>query len=263
MKDRLIALLTDFDLKDSYVGVMKGVINYINPRARVVDVTHGVTPQDVIQGAFILEKTFAYFPANTIFVAVIDPGVGSSRKALAVQTDRCFFIAPDNGLISPALEKMKIVRMVEIKTPDYILYPPSNTFHGRDIFAPAAAHLSTGLSIEKLGPVVDDYQKLEIFHPEIEGKLIRGKVIFADHFGNLITNVNAKLLRGREIKKIVIDRYEIDGITQFYQESQGRELMGIIGSYDTLEISISMGSAREFVGPPVNREVEVHLAPPE
>jgi len=185
---RPIALLTDFGHGDPYLGIMRGVILSINPQAQVVDLCHEVLPQNVFQAAFLLRAAYPYFPTGTIFVAVVDPGVGSARRILCLDTQCHLFLAPDNGLLSLIAAPG---RWRHVTSRRYFLNPVSHTFHGRDIFAPVAAHLSLGLDPGELGPVVADPVQLPAHIPQRFGDELRARVVHIDHFGNLITNVTA------------------------------------------------------------------------
>jgi len=257
MKPGTIALLTDFGTRDPYVGVMKGVIERISPGTDVIDITHEINPQNIVQAAFILSKIFHYFPSGTIFAIVVDPGVGTSRRALAVKAGDYYYITPDNGVLSLVLADMEINEMVEIINPKYMLTPISDTFHGRDVFAPAAAHISSGVPLHYLGPYTGEYKKIDIPKSHLGKYLIRGRVLFTDHFGNLITNIEASLLKGREIGLVRIGGYMVHQVNRSYEESAPGDLLAIIGSYDTLEIAISHGSAAKFLGDASQMDVEV------
>jgi len=252
-----IALLTDFGHKDPYVGVMKGVIAKISPDTPVIDVTHEIRPQNVVQASFILTRTYHYFPTGTIFTIVVDPGVGGSRKAIAVRTRNYYFVAPDNGLLAPVLEKKEVLEMVEIANPRYILQPVSNTFHGRDIFAACAAHISHGIPLHEVGPPLYHYTGLDFPPIHVGRYMIRGHVAYTDHFGNLITDIDASLLDSRVVSSIHFGQYELRGINKFYAESQPGELLAIIGSFDTLEIAVNQGSAASIVKNTEKLDVEV------
>ncbi|MBI4664754.1 MAG: SAM-dependent chlorinase/fluorinase [Verrucomicrobia bacterium] len=191
---RMITLTTDFGSEDWFVGTMKGVILSLNPRAVIVDVTHGIPPGDIRAGAFALASAYRYFPRHTVHLAVVDPGVGSNRAAIAVLTADHVFIGPDNGVLSLALfqEPMRSIRQLEHDR--FFLPEVSRTFHGRDIFAPVAAHVSKGLSLEKLGRRLEDYQRLDFAEPRANDQLLTGEVIYVDRFGNAITNISAKHL---------------------------------------------------------------------
>ncbi len=185
----IVTLLTDFGLEDEYVGVMKGVILSIAPQVRLVDLTHSVPPQDVRRAALILMNAAPYFPPDTVHLAVVDPGVGTERRPIAVRTGRGTFVGPDNGLFSFVLAEMETWTAVELREPAYRLPLVSTTFHGRDIFAPAAAHLASGVPVEALGPVVNNLATLPLPRLEIGESSLEGEILYADRFGNLVTSI--------------------------------------------------------------------------
>jgi S-adenosyl-L-methionine hydrolase (adenosine-forming) len=187
---KAITLLTDFGLKDPYVGVMKGVILSINPDARIVDITHEVEPQDVTEGCFLIDESYPFFNKGSIHVCVIDPTVGSDRRAIAIEHDGHLFVGPDNGLFSRAIDERSRIYRIENKR--YMLKNVSGTFHGRDIFAPAAAHLSLGLKPSALGRKVHDPVLLSDLYPVIKGRTLTGKIVRFDRFGNALSNISVE-----------------------------------------------------------------------
>ncbi|MDD9975858.1 MAG: SAM-dependent chlorinase/fluorinase, partial [Candidatus Poribacteria bacterium] len=199
----IITLTTDFGIRDTYVGIMKGVILGINPNVQVVDLTHAIPPQDIYEAAFSIYAAHSYFPRGTIHVIVVDPGVGSDRRAIVCQTDNAFFVCPDNGVLSYLLQSTENearppVNAVEIQNKAYYLPEVSNTFHGRDIFAPIAAHLSLGIPLEDLGPPVQTLVQLPIQAPELSGNTLTGQIVKIDRFGNAITNISESAIAGLE-----------------------------------------------------------------
>ena len=194
----VITLTTDFGTRDWFVGTMKGVIASIAPRSTVVDLTHDLPPGDIRGGAFALAASHRFFPKGTIHVAVVDPGVGSRRKAIAVQTAKGVFVGPDNGVLSWALAKEKIRAIHALENEAYFLQPVSRTFHGRDIFAPVAAHLSRGVPIQKLGPALKDFVRLDWPEPRVRRGGFEGEVVYIDRFGNAITNLEGGLVEGSD-----------------------------------------------------------------
>ncbi len=191
---KIISLITDFGNKGQhYVACMKGVILKINPLVKIVDISHSVTPFSIIEGAYILKTTYNFFPMGTIFVGVIDPGVGSSRKIIVLQTSsKYYFIGPDNGLFTYILQKEKISKIIDVSNEKYFLKPVSDTFHGRDIMSPIAAYLSNGVSLDDFGSTIklENIFKLRDIYPEkIENNLIKGRIQYIDSFGNCITNI--------------------------------------------------------------------------
>jgi len=241
---RVVALLTDFGTDDAYVGIMHGVILRINPEASIVDVCHNIAPQDVQAAAFVLSTAYPYFPTETIHVVVVDPGVGSERRAIAVRTRRGTFVAPDNGVLSYVLARECVSQTVQVTNARYWLSPLSDTFHGRDVFAPVGAHLSLGLSLSELGPPVRDLVRLTLAEPSVgEDGTILGQVLHVDRFGNLVTNIRRELLcPDQTLRTRVADR-EVPGLVKTYAAAAGGELLALVGSSGYLEISLRGGSA--------------------
>jgi S-adenosylmethionine hydrolase len=254
----IIALLTDFGTDDHYVGVMKGVILKVNPRVMLIDISHGIRAQDILQGAFTLRNSYRYFPPRTVFLVVVDPGVGSHRKAIIARTRRYTFVAPDNGILSPALAQEPSADVYSIEKDRYFLKPVSGTFHGRDIFAPVAAHLSKGLPPVRFGRRQRSYIKLRLPCAQVDNKTktIRGQVVGVDHFGNLVTNIESfhfKMFKGQFAVKI--KNTPIGGLTDAYAAVPKGRWLAIIGSSGCLEISVNQGSAarklKAGIGDPV------------
>ena len=247
----IITLLTDFGYKDHYVGVMKGVILGINPPARIVDISHNVMPHNIFQGAVTLSIAYPYFPQGTIHVAVVDPDVGSKRKAILVTGKDYSFVGPDNGIFGLVYENLKEFKVLELTNPRFFRNPVSATFHGRDIFAPVAAYLSKGVPPLEMGQEIKDYQKASISFPNIGKKKIRGNIIFIDGFGNSVTNINRSDLEKIGKKnhlKVKIKGKVIPEISQNYQNVQRGDLLALVGSAELLEISVREGSAHKVLG---------------
>lgn len=234
----LISLLTDFGYS-AYVGVMKGVILSINPEAKVVDLCHEIAPQDIRQAAFVLYTSYKYFPPDTIHVVVVDPGVGTSRNALIVVTEKARFVAPDNGVLGFVLEAEEF-KAFRLNNPRYWLPHVSTTFHGRDIFAPVAAHLSKGVPPEEMGEPLEQITPLAFPQPRKKGNSIVGEVLFVDRFGNLITNIKGTDLPPG-LPTVEIKGRSIRGLSNSYAEAEG--LLALIGSSGYLEIAFKNGSA--------------------
>ena len=236
-----LALLTDFGLKDGFVGSMKGVILNINPSAQIVDITHDVPSFDIKEGALILNATYKYFPKKTVFIVVVDPGVGTERKPIAVETENYFFVAPDNGVLSLALENEKIKNIVEITNEDLMLKRDNETFHGRDIFAPVGAYLSKGFPIEKVGRKIDDIVKIDIPKPIEKDGYIIGEIIKFDKFGNAITNIQEL----PDFEYIDVKGYKIDKISKSLLDGNRDKPNIIKGSFGFYEIFTPLSSARD------------------
>lgn len=258
---RCIALLTDFGWQDHFIGVLKGIIATIAPAARVVDLCHDVSPQDVDHARFLLRASAGYFPKGTIFVCVVDPGVGSARHALCVESGGRVYIGPDNGLFTEALAE-KGAKAREISNPKLRLPAVSQTFHGRDVFAPAAAHLAAGVPPSKLGRLVRDPVRLLPLDPVRTGRRFwSGRVAHIDRFGNVVTNLPAKDFLPPAVRGIAVAAgfEKVMRVHRCYAEAPEGELFLIAGSSGTLEISLRQASAAKrlgvAIGAPVDAEV--------
>jgi S-adenosylmethionine hydrolase len=247
---KAITLTTDFGSRDAFVGTMKGVILSLNPRATVVDLVHELKPGDVRGGAFSLLTSYRFFPKGTIHVVVVDPGVGSKRTALAVKTGNFCFLGPNNGVLSWALAKEKILEIRALENEKLFLKDVSRTFHGRDVFAPVAAHLSKGVPFKKLGPVLKDFDRLEWPAPLRKGKEIRGEFVYIDRFGNAITNIAEEDLRlfGKGEVRVSVGRGRTCPLASFYQAVPDGKPVAVPGSSGFLEIAINGGSAKKSLG---------------
>ncbi len=252
----IITLSTDFGVKDNFVGIMKGVIYGINPQARIVDITHHIPPQNIDAGSFILNSSYRYFPNGTIHIMVVDPGVGSDRRILAVATDNHFFIAPDNQILKYIFYQNETLTVVEVLNKRYFNKHISRTFHGRDIFAPVAAHLSNGVPIEALGNVITDFDRGEIHKPVFSHKKIIGTIIHIDAFGNLITNIEEKDLLNKSFS-IKAGTTILKKLSNSYAEIKIGEPLAIIGSSNFLEIAIRNGNAQHKLSLNLGDRIEV------
>lgn len=242
----IITLTTDFGQADGYVGIIKGVILSIAPDARLVDLSHEVGAQDVSQAAYILARAVPYFPAGTVHLVVVDPGVGSERRPMLVETPGAFFVGPDNGVLTPALDD-PAAQAWELNRPETWLPAVSATFHGRDIFAPTAARLARGANPAELARRISDPVRLVMPAPRRDAYgEIAGAVISVDHFGNLITNIPAEWLSGR-IWRCQIAGHELIGPRLSYSDAAEGELVVLIGSDGTLEIAARNGSAARLL----------------
>jgi len=249
----LITLLTDFGTADYFVGAMKGVILSINPDAHVIDITHEIPPQDILSGAFTLSAAYKNFPEGTIHVAVVDPGVGSHRRAIVATTHNQCFVGPDNGLLSFIFEEEKDVRVFHATNEDYFQKPLSNTFHGRDIFAPLAAALSKGVHTENFGVEITDYIRLPNLKPNFirEGQL-EASIIHVDRFGNCVTNLTRREITDEMIARgltLTINGRKITSFRRFFAEESDASdnLFAIWGSAGYLEIASNRSSAAEML----------------
>ena len=255
----IITLTTDFGLRDPFVGVMKGVILAICPAARLVDLTHEIAPQDVLEGALALESGARFFPPGTIHLAVVDPGVGSAQRGLALRAGDYFFVGPDNGLFTAALAG-RGWSAVSLENPAYRLTEVSPTFHGRDIFAPAAAHLACGIALERFGPPVKDPVRLPWPECRAQGSGWVGEVIGADRFGNLITSVTAARLEGAGGWEVEIGGRSLGPLAACYADGPEGRPAALIGSSGRLEVFVRNGSARALLG--AERGMEVRVSRP-
>ena len=238
---RIITLMTDFGTKDGYVGTMKGVILGINPHCTLVDITHEITPQGVFEGALVLGSTYRCFPRGSVHLAVVDPGVGTQREALVVEAEGYYFVGPDNGLFTWIYRRGEVKQVVGIRSRDFLPHSVSQTFHGRDIFAPTAGHLSLGRKPELFGARLDQWCEIDIPEPRVTRKGLTGEVIHIDWFGNVITNLPRDLLEplaDRGPLQIHIKGKRISGLKAAYAEAREGELMAILDSFDLLEISL-------------------------
>lgn len=248
MSSKFITLLTDFGTQDPYVSMMKGVIFSINPEVRIVDITHHIPPGAIIAGAFLLRESFGYFPLGTIHVAVVDPGVGTERKAIAVKTKDYYFVGPDNGILWPSMELQGPFQVYALDRTDFFLPNPSSTFHGRDIFAPVAAHLSNGLPIHEIGVPFEGPLRLSIPNPQREGEWLEGEVLWVDRFGNLITNIRKEHLGStfdRRSLMVEVGDVKIVGLRNTFGDVEKGLFLAYIGSLGYLEIGINGGNAEE------------------
>lgn len=251
MKNPMIALLTDFGEEDFFVGSLKGVITTINPSARIVDITHHVPPFEVLAGSFILYAVYRYYPSGTIFLMIVDPGVGTARRILLVETDDYLFIAPDNGMLSLVLDSESANKIIHVTNSKYFLPEPSSTFEGRDKMAPAAAWLSKGVGPCEFGQRISDCMRMEVQRPRIGRRDIIGQILYVDKFGNLITNVPAAevnhLLERVEGKKMIcyLREEKVARFEQSYSFVDKGELLILPGSLGLIEIAMREGSAQE------------------
>jgi len=247
----VITLLTDFGLTDPYVGMMKGVILTVNPGARIIDISHHVKAGSISRAAGIIQDTYPYFPEGTVHITVVDPGVGGKRRAIILRAQSHFFVGPDNGIFWPIIKTHQNIKIIHITETKFFLPDVSNTFHGRDIFAPVAAHLSMGADPFEMGPVISNPVKLQLPAPHQEGGTLYGQIVNVDHFGNLITNIHRKEIEEFTGDKTPVIRLEdllIEGMRGIYAECGKGEILSLFGSSGYLEIAVNQGRASDLLG---------------
>jgi len=272
----IITLITDFGYDDAYVAAVKGAILSTNPEANIIDISHSIQPQNILQAAFILSAAYRSFPKQTIHTAIVDPGVGSERRGIILKTPSALFVAPDNGILSYIIDDLFPVESssltvhthdlkeivfktgleaVAITDPRFWRHPVSPTFHGRDIFAPVAAGLSLGISLYEFGEKIRSLNVFSIPKPYLDtgGNLV-GQVLHIDRFGTLITNIKNNNLPGKDVL-VEIAGHRIQGISSYYAQNEG--VMAIAGSSGYLEVSLRDGSASDFLGAMVGDEIKV------
>jgi S-adenosylmethionine hydrolase len=247
----IITLTTDFGLSDPFVGIMKGVILGIAPGAQIVDISHEIRSYDIVEGAVLIDSTYRYFPEGTIHVVVVDPGVGSARRPIVATADGHFFVAPDNGVLSAVLKN----EVYHITNRSLFLNSVSQTFHGRDIFAPVAANLAMGIPIESVGPRILDFLKKSLPRPRPQGDKLVGTVLRIDKFGNIITNLRLKDLP--EEFTITVAGLPITRLCSSFSEAERGEFFAIEGSAGYIELALDQGSAADKLKVARGAEIEV------
>jgi len=261
----IVTLTTDFGLNDHFVGTMKGVILKIVPNAEIVDICHSVQAFDILDGALALAQAYSYFPPRTVHLVVVDPGVGSARRPIIASSEEQNFVAPDNGVLSLMYAREERLSVRHITSEHYFLQPISNTFHGRDIFAPVAAYLAKGVDHEKFGEEITDFVRFNAPRPKpTDANTIRGVVLRVDRFGNLITNfapqdAPALFQQMPPAFKIIVGKREISVMRSNYAEGAPGEVFGILGSMGYLEIVANRSSAAQLVGSGKGTEVQLIL----
>jgi S-adenosyl-L-methionine hydrolase (adenosine-forming) len=262
---RIVTLTTDFGINDHFVGTMKGVILNIAPDAEIVDINHAVQPFDVLDGALTIAQSYAYFPSGTIHVVVVDPGVGTARRPILLSTEKYYLVAPDNGVLSLVYSREERIRVRHITGEHYFLQPVSNTFHGRDIFAPVAGWLAKGVDGGKFGEEISDYVRFNAPKPKaVDARTFRGVVLKVDRFGNLVTNFTPEdvpmLFHSSPPPfKLTVGKREITELHQNYSEGEPNELFAILGSMGYLEIAANRAAAAQLVGTGKGSEVSIML----
>ncbi|MGB7217561.1 MAG: SAM-dependent chlorinase/fluorinase [Vicinamibacterales bacterium] len=256
----VIALLTDFGLRDHYAGTLKGVILATCPDVTLVDISHDVPPHDVLAGALELAASYRYFPAGTIFLVVVDPGVGSARRGIAAEAGEYRFVAPDNGVLSPVFDEHPPKRVVELSDRRYARPTVCRTFEGRDRFAPAAAWLAKGTDVGALGRPAGAVQRLEVPRPEAGADQIIGQVLRVDRFGNLITNIDRRTFDrlADRVLDIRIESHAVSKVVSTYAEIAPGEVCALVGSTDHLEVALNGASAAQLLG--LGRGALVHVS---
>ncbi|MFK7969880.1 MAG: S-adenosyl-l-methionine hydroxide adenosyltransferase family protein [Bacteroidia bacterium] len=244
-----VVLLTDFGHRDGYVGVMKGVIAGIAPEAKIIDLSHDIPPQDIDAAKFVLWRHYRFFPKGTIFCCVVDPGVGTSRKILALEAEGYYFLAPDNGLLDFVMAEAKLKLMMEVENPVVMLPNQSNSFHGRDIFAPAAAHLAAGFLFTQLGPIADFTLPPSPWCIPKEAGAFSLKIMHVDHYGNIITNLKLDSLSpSLKVAEIRIGNAMIEGLAHSYGSVEEGDWLAFEASHGLLEVAVRNGSAYQQYG---------------
>lgn len=256
----VITLISDFGLQDTYVGVMKGIIATINPNIQIIDLNHQIPRQNIASARFCLLDTYGYFPKGTVYVAVVDPGVGSSRRGVAIAFEQGYLVGPDNGIFSGVLELSPPTKAVALTNPQYWLTStPSTTFHGRDIFAPVAAHLASGVAIACLGEEIepDSLVKLDLPQPQQQGDGILGLIQYVDVFGNLITNISGAMVKGKswgvEVRGEIIPRVNT------YSDTTSQELIALVGSHGWVEVAVNGGNAKAVLALDTGDAIKIKL----
>lgn len=252
MSNAIITLTTDYGTNDHLVGTLKGVILKINPEVTIVDITHGVAPYDLLDGALAIGSAYAYFPPKTIHIVVVDPGVGTDRRPLLVSGDNQYFVAPDNGVLSLVYERNTNVVVRNANAEHYYLQPVSKTFHGRDIFAPIAAWLSKGWQTAAMGEEIQDYKKFALPKPKASNGVVKGVVLRVDSFGNLITNFRSEDLpeaaRAKGDLELQVGTQSVKRLVDTFARGENAEPIAFVGSSGYLEIAVNKGNAAKALG---------------
>lgn len=262
---RIVTLTTDFGISEHYVGAIKGVVYSVNPTALIVDICNSVNSYDLLDGALTVAQAYSYYPPNTLHVVIVDPGVGTARRPILANTGKHLFLAPDNGILSLVYEREESVSVRHVTAQHYFLQPISNTFHGRDVFAPVAGWLSKGVDVEKFGEIVTDFVRFTAPKPKPVGdNLFKGIVIKVDKFGNLVTNITPRDLPqlftpDPPTFKILVGKAEITKMKATYADGAPGEVFGVLGSMGYLEIVTNRGSAQNTIGAGKGSEVGIKL----
>jgi len=263
----ILTLTTDFGIEDEYVGVMKGVVHRIHPAATIIDITHYIQPQDVIQAAYTIASSYHYFSSGSVHLIVVDPGVGSDRRIIALEKQGHFFLAPNNGVLTLLFDDKNTEAIVDVRNSRYFLEPVSQTFHGRDIFAPVGAHILSGISLSDLGDFIEPDQvvRFNVTRPLLRNRQVTGRIVSVDRFGNLISDINIHHLnhicKNRNIASVHVKLGDqtIKGLASSYQSRRDQEPLAIIGSRGTIEIAVNRGNAQHYFKADKGDIVEVHI----
>jgi S-adenosyl-L-methionine hydrolase (adenosine-forming) len=252
LTNAIITLTTDYGTNDHLVGILKGVILKINPEATIIDITHAITPFDLLDGALAISSAYAYFPPRTIHVVIVDPGVGTDRRPLLVSGQNQYFISPDNGVLSGVYEKEQTFAVRHLTSEHYFAQPVSKTFHGRDVFAPVAAWLSKHWQPASMGEVIEDFKRFAMPKPkEAEGQL-KGVILKVDSFGNLITNFRTEDLSPESVEKgeirLQVGSHPVTRMVSVFANGNVGEAVAYIGSSGYVEIAVNKGSAAKTLG---------------
>jgi hypothetical protein len=260
----IITLTTDYGTSDHLAGVLKGVILKIAPNATVVDISHHVAPMDLLDGALMIGNAYRYFPPRTVHLVVVDPGVGTQRRPILVSADQHFFVAPDNGVLSVVYEREPVLKVRHITAEHYFLSPVSNTFHGRDIFAPVAAWLAKTHQSEVFGEEISDYVRFALPRAKSNGSALKGVVLRVDAFGNLVTNLTVEDLPAAMVAagkiNLRIGNAQIEKFTQTFAQGAAGEPIAMVGSSGFVEVAVNKGHAARTLGAQRGTEVTLELA---
>ncbi len=255
----IITLITDFSTSDHYVGTMKGVILSINPNVTIIDIAHEIAAHDISQAAFVLKNSYKYFPEGTVHMAVVDPGVGSNRRRVAMHCGGHYFVGPDNGVFSYPIRDRGLCECVSISVPEEKIGVAS-TFEGRDIFAPTAAKIAMGVPLSELGEAISDPVKLQLPKPKISDKMIEGQIVYIDHFGNCCSNIEVEdLAKLGGTPNVWVGGFWIGPVRAFYSEVEPNETLAVINSMDHLEIAVNQGNAKQELNLQIGSRVKVEI----
>ncbi|MCL2475883.1 SAM-dependent chlorinase/fluorinase [Candidatus Bathycorpusculum sp.] len=240
----MITLTTDFGLNDPYVAQMKGVIYTLNPNSKIIDITHGVDKFNICMGAFMLASVAPYFPVGTVHVAIVDPGVGTERRAIVVQTNQAFFVGPDNGILMLAAQQQDIKHVYELSNPKFRLPKVSHTFHGRDIFAPVAAHIDSGISVAEFGSEITQQPLLTPKFASIQNinGTLTGQILYVDSFGNAVTNIPSELIQSQTVNVSLPQVVLKLALRETYAQTNSKEAVALVGSHGFLELALNQDS---------------------